>query len=175
MSNIKKSEKDKKKFSSKDEIQLAIMFAEGYSKRELQDFFGITYERVNKTLKKKLVSMVIKDRQEQIRKTLFNAYSSVDKKFKEMVDIYTDEALLDDRIEKTPLRDLFSVLSNLSNRYENLQKYEIELQKLEIERQKLELEKLKYKKDEKKDSNGENGAFEKFFENIELLAKKIKR
>lgn len=175
MSNIKKSEKDKKKFSSKDEIQLAIMFAEGYSKRELQDFFGITYERVNKTLKKKLVSMVIKDRQEQIRKTLFNAYSSVDKKFKEMVDIYTDEALLDDRIEKTPLRDLFSVLSNLSNRYENLQKYEIELQKLEIERQKLELEKLKYKKDEKKDSNGENGTFEKFFENIELLAKKIER
>lgn len=175
MSNIKKSEKDKKKFSSKDEIQLAIMFAEGYSKRELQDFFGITYERVNKTLKKKLVSMVIKDRQEQIRKTLFNAYTSVDKKFKEMVDIYTDEALLDERIEKTPLRDLFSVLSNLSNRYENLQKYEIELQKLEIERQKLELEKLKYKKDEKKDSNGENGTFEKFFENIELLAKKIER
>lgn len=175
MSNIKKSEKGKKKFSGKDEIQLAIMFAEGYSKRELQDFFGITYERVNKTLKKKLVSMVIKDRQEQIRKTLFNAYTSVDKKFKEMVDIYTDEALLDDRIEKTPLRDLFSVLSNLSNRYENLQKYEIELQKLEIERQKLELEKLKYKKDEKKDSNGENGTFEKFFENIELLAKKIER
>lgn len=147
------------------EIEIAIMYAEGNTINKIATMYGISYERVSRILKKKLISQIIKDRQEQIRKTIKRAYSKVDKRFIDLVDRYSNEALNEERIEKTPLKDLFSVLTSFSNRFENLQKYEIELKRLEIEREKLEIERERVK-NKNVSENADNDFLKEFYESV---------
>lgn len=155
-------------------MEIAIMYAEGNTKKSICQHFNITNTKLNTILNKKLVKEIIKSRQEEIKKTLYRAYSKVDNKFVQMVETYINKALEEDTIDRTSIYALSNVMVNFANRFENIAKLDLEREKIALEREKLALQKQN-NDNVQENANKHLGLLEQFYSEIKSKATKLNR
>lgn len=157
MENAKK----RSNFISEEEFNILIDYANGKSASELEREYGIARKRLDYLVGTKKFGFILRERQKAIKNTIRRAFSRVDNKYIQLVDKYMDRLLDDERIDKTPLLALSSIIESLSNNYKKIAEIRtldnrviIESKKYELEKKKILLEletKYNLKEDGKKD------------------------
>lgn len=164
--------KKRTNFLSEEEFNILIDYANGKSATELEREYGISKKRLEYLLGTKKFGFILRERQKAIKNTIRRAFSRVDNKYIMLVDKYMDRLLDDERIDKTPLLALSSIIESLSNNYKKIaeirtldNKVLIESKKYELEKKKILLE-LETKYNLKEDGKKEIPIIEDFYNKL---------
>lgn len=161
-----------KKLSRQDELDITFNIAQGISKYEISKQYGITYNRIEKIIKKPLNKAYVRERIKAVINTSFRVFGKIDKQFERLVNHTMEQSIKECDKDKPSLSNLLYAMNSFSERYEKLSKLALENKKLDIEYKKLELESLKIKS-QKLDSDSEiteKSILETFIDKMECMA-----
>lgn len=137
MANI--SELKNKKLSKK-QIHMALDLASGMTSHEIKQKYKISEYDLLKLKKEPLFRLVIKERKQAIKQTVMRVFGKFDSDYELMVEKYMKRLLEDERIDKTSLMALASIVDTFASIYKKVSEIDTlsKKQLLDLKRYKLE-------------------------------------
>lgn len=170
---------DKKtKLPTKKHMQIALDIASGMTSPDIIKKYKLTPYNFFKIKNNAMTKLVVKERQRAIKQTVFRVFGKFDSDYELMVGKYMQRLLEDERIDKTSLLALASIVETFANIYKKVSEIDVlsKKQLLDVRRYQLEkkhLEVLKKMKlgDVSESSEGTSKSIiSEFYEKLNELA-----
>lgn len=166
------------KMPSKLHLQIIMDIASGQTAQETIKKYNITFEKYKKIKSAPINRFIISERKRAIRQTVYRVFGKIDVKYDLMVNKYMERLLEDERIDKTSLMALASIVETFASIYKKVSEIDtmskrqiLDLKRYKLEKQHYEILRKMKIADNMPDSEGTpNSIIAEFYSKLNEMA-----
>lgn len=132
------------KMPSKKQLQIVMDIASGLTATEIIKKYNITLEKYKEIKTSPINRFIIIERKKAIKQTVYRVFGKVDGKYEIMVNKYMERLLEDERIDKTSLMALVSIVNTFASIYKKVSEIDTLSKKQILDLKRYKLEKQHY-------------------------------
>lgn len=166
------------KMPKKTELNIIMDIASGYTMPEIMKKYNISLTKYNNIKRAPINRFIINERKRAIKQTVYRVFGKFDCDYELMVQKYMERLLEDERIDKTSLMALASIVDTFSNIYKKVaeidtmsKKQLLDLRRYKLEKQHYEiLRKMKLGNEAVEDGGTPNSIIAEFYSKLNEMA-----